>query len=349
MFDSKISIQYKNIKELKLYDKNPRKNKDSVPYVANSIRQFGFKVPVVVDKNNVVVCGHTRIYACKQLDITEVPCIIADDLTDEQIKAYRLADNKVGELSEWDFDLLGEELDGILDLDVSDFGFDLSGDETEEQPEEEKENARLATNKAYNLDHFDRERTDGRYQMPTIEPVDYKPDDLVGFNYARTREDKNVGIHFFLDDYQFERIWNMPEKNLSIIREYDCMLTPDFSLYLDMPIAMKIWNVYRSRLIGQMAQDSGIIVIPTVQWAEPETFDFCFDGLPRKATLAISTIGVKTDPHALEIWQTGTKEMIKRLTPKRILIYGGKLDFDYGDIELVYYENHVTERMIGND
>ena len=124
------------IDEVRPYEKNPRKNYGAVKYVKESIRQFGFKVPIVIDSNRVVVCGHTRLLAAKSLGMTEVPCIMADDLTDDQVKAFRLADNKVGEFAEWDMDLLGDELDAIADasdIDMGDFGFDLS--ETEEENE----------------------------------------------------------------------------------------------------------------------------------------------------------------------------------------------------------------------
>ena len=124
-----MDIVEKGINDIKPYEKNPRKNDSAVEAVANSISQFGFKVPVVIDKDNVIVCGHTRYKAAKKLGLKTVPCVIADDLTDEQIKAYRLADNKVSELAEWDIDLLGEELDGIFDIDMSDFGFDLTEEE----------------------------------------------------------------------------------------------------------------------------------------------------------------------------------------------------------------------------
>lgn len=120
-----MQIVDKNIEELIPYAKNPRKNDEAVEAVANSIKEFGFKVPIVIDGENNVVCGHTRLKAAKKLKMDIVPCVIADDLTEEQIKAFRLADNKVGELAEWDFDLLGEELDGIFDIDMSGFGFDL--------------------------------------------------------------------------------------------------------------------------------------------------------------------------------------------------------------------------------
>lgn len=118
-----MNVINKNINEIKPYERNPRNNNEAVKYVANSIKEFGFKVPLVIDKNGTIIAGHTRYKACKQLGINEIPCIIADDLTEEQIKAFRLADNKVGEIAEWDFDMLDLELDDI-ELDMTDFGFE---------------------------------------------------------------------------------------------------------------------------------------------------------------------------------------------------------------------------------
>ena len=332
-----------NIKDIKPYEKNPRKNDEAVKYVAESIKQFGFKVPIVIDKNNVIVAGHTRHKAAKELGLQKVPCIIADDLTEEQIKAFRLADNKVSEAAEWDFELLSEELDDLIDFDMSDFGFEIPEDE--EDQEEPKHNERERTDNAYNLDEYDGDNVEGFYQMPVIEPCSYIPKDLIGFNYALTSNSKESGIHFYVDDYQFERVWNQPQFYLDKLAEFDCMLTPDFSLYKEMPIAMKIWNTYRSRLIGQMAQRLGIVVIPTVSWCEEDTFEFCFDGLPKRSTLSISTIGVKKDDYNFSLWKAGVDEMIKRLQPRTLLIYGGKVDYDFGNIKTVYFENKVTERM----
>jgi ParB family transcriptional regulator, chromosome partitioning protein len=135
-----MNIQNKKISELIPYENNPRINDKAVEYVKNSIAEFGFKVPIVIDKNNVIVCGHTRWKASKELGLKEVPCIIADDLSDEQIKAFRLADNKVSEIAEWDLELLDNELSEI-DLDMEQFGFELSDDEPlfEEEENEEKE------------------------------------------------------------------------------------------------------------------------------------------------------------------------------------------------------------------
>ena len=120
-----LQLIYKDLKDIKQYENNPRKNDDAVKYVAESIKEFGFKVPIVIDKEGVIVAGHTRWKAAKSLNIKEVPCIIADDLTEQQIKAYRLADNKVSEFAEWDFNILNLELDELLDFDMSTFGFDI--------------------------------------------------------------------------------------------------------------------------------------------------------------------------------------------------------------------------------
>lgn len=338
-----MEIQEKKIKELIPYEKNPRKNDAAVEYVANSIKEFGFKVPIVIDKNGVIVCGHTRYKAAQRLRLKTVPCIIADDLNDEQIKAFRLADNKVSEKSEWDFDLLYEELDGIFDIDMEEFDFDLP--EEQETPDEPKESHREATYKKYNLELVDGTRLDGFYQMPIIHKEDFIPEDLIGFNYMLTSKDKNVGIHCFVDDYQFERLWTSPQEYVEKIAEYDCFLSPDFSLYMDMPMAMKIWNIYRSRLIGQFLQDCGVCVIPTISWAEPETFSFCFAGIEKGSVVAVSTIGVKREEASFHIWKTGMDEMIRVLEPAAILVYGGEVEYDYKGIKAVYYGNHVTEQM----
>lgn len=138
-----MNIVVKKIEDIKPYEKNPRRNDEAVKYVANSIKEFGFKVPIVIDKNNTIVCGHTRYKASKKLKLKEVPCIIADDLTDEQIKAYRLADNKVSEQAEWDMTLLGEELLDIEDLDMGDFGFELFDEDIEDVEEDNPYTTRI--------------------------------------------------------------------------------------------------------------------------------------------------------------------------------------------------------------
>lgn len=341
-----MEIESIRIEDIKPYENNPRLNDSAVEGVKESIKQFGFKIPMVIDKDNVIVCGHTRYKASKQLGLKYIPCIRADDLTDEQIKAFRIADNKVSEVAEWDIDKLSIELEDIS-LDMSSFGIDLdalSPVDIQEDDDGYYGDERERTNKEYNLDLIDYDNlTDDFWQMPIIKNNNYIPDDLIGFNYAKTCKERNCGVHFYVDDYQFERVWNCPERYVELLWEYDCVLSPDFSLYLDMPMPMKIWNIYRSRQIGAFFQSRGIKVIPTISWAEPETYEFCFQGIPKGSIVSVSTIGVKEKKTALDIWNAGMREMIKRIEPCAIVVYGGKLDFDYGDIKVVYFENKVTE------
>ena len=119
-----MNIKNLSLNDIKPYDNNPRENENAVENVMNSIREYGFKVPLVVDKNLVIVTGHTRYEASLRLGLEEVPCIIADDLTDEQIKAYRIADNKVAEYSDWDYDKLFVEL---KELEQQAYEIDLTG------------------------------------------------------------------------------------------------------------------------------------------------------------------------------------------------------------------------------
>lgn len=132
MNKKEINIVYKDIEELIPYVNNPRDNSGAVDAVASSIKNFGFKVPIVVDRGNEIVTGHTRLLAAKKLGMKKVPVIVADDLTQNEVKAFRLADNKVGELAQWDLEALENELGGVEGIDMTQFGFD----ELEELAEE---------------------------------------------------------------------------------------------------------------------------------------------------------------------------------------------------------------------
>lgn len=154
-----MQIVNRQIDSIKPYDKNPRKNDKAVKYVAESIKEFGFKVPIVIDTDGVIVAGHTRHKAAKKLKLKEVPCIIADDLTEEQVKAFRLADNKVAESAEWDFELLDEELDDILDIDMEVFGFfeasDIDWEKVQELDEKTYEEPKKDMLKCPHCNHVD--------------------------------------------------------------------------------------------------------------------------------------------------------------------------------------------------
>lgn len=368
-----MNIETIKTSRVKPYKDNPRLNDGAVVPVMNSIKRFGFQQPIVLDGDGVVIVGHTRLEAAKRLGLESVPCVIAKELSPAQAKAYRLADNKVGELARWDLDKLGLELGGVpLEFNMKDFGFDFEGFaqkalEAPLEPEEVKGvqdhsqevqggtegllggyygDARERTALIYRLWDFDEGRSDGKYQMPTLTAETYVPrNGFIGFNYLLSTLEKDKGVHFYIDDYQFERIWVNPPKYIERIAEHDCAMTPDFSLYLNMPTAMKIWNIYRSRLIGQLMQDAGIRVIPTLSWAEPESFEYCFDGIEPGGTVSVSTIGVKRGEEATKIWTAGMDEAMRRLRPSAVVIYGGDIGYDFGEgVEVVYVVNEVAQR-----
>lgn len=118
-----MEVKLVKIAEIKPYDRNPRNNDGAIDAVAASIKEFGWQQPIVVDRDGVIVAGHTRYKAAQKLKCKEVPVVVAENLTDEQVKAYRLADNKTGELAGWDFSALEEELAGLSEIDMSQFGF----------------------------------------------------------------------------------------------------------------------------------------------------------------------------------------------------------------------------------
>lgn len=325
------------------YQNNAKEHSEKqIKKLAESIREFGFISPVLVDGDYNVIAGHGRLMAARMIGMHKIPCVFIEGLSEDQRRAYILADNRLAEFGKWDMDLVGAELadlDGI-DFDISSLEFpDIDFDDGGYYGDE-----RERTNDAYNLGiAHDTDMSEDFWQMPIIKNDGIIPERLIGFNYAKSSKDKATGIHFFIDDYQFERVWNAPQKYIDILKVYDCILSPDFSLYMDMPMPMKIWNVYRSRQIGAYYQGCGLKVVPTISWAEPETFCFCFEGIPAGSIVAISTIGVKEHKESLEVWKSGVDEMLKRIEPQTVLIYGGRLDYEF-PCDVVYYDNEVLKR-----
>lgn len=127
-----MEVKLLRIEDITPYENNPRQNDEAVEPVMHSIREFGFKVPVVVDRDRIIVAGHTRYKAAVKMGLKEIPCIVAEDLDDEKVRAFRLADNKTAELSRWDEDLLQKELAQILDIDMGKFGFEDEGDQVDD-------------------------------------------------------------------------------------------------------------------------------------------------------------------------------------------------------------------------
>lgn len=180
----------------------------------------------------------------------------------------------------------------------------------------------------------------GKYQIPEIAPV-YECDvsNWIGFNYIKqyeTKKDCTMGVHFFVVDYQFERVWNIPDKYLTYLSRYNCVLSPDFSLYTDFPLAVQIWNHYRKHWLAAYWQERGITVIPSISWSDENSFEWCFDGEPKNSVVAVSDVGCKKSKEAQEAFNLGYNEMLRRLNPSKILLYTHSFNGEYdGNVKFI--------------
>ena len=337
-----LKIVWMPIREVKPYEKNAKKHpKDQVEKIAQSLQTFGWKQPLVVDRNNVIVVGHGRYMGAKKLGLDRVPCVRAVDLTEAEIRAYRLADNKVAE-SDWNDDLLNVELGDILDIDMTDFGFDLPG-----EPEEETESdlrSSLTKNVFENQERM-QFTTDNWYGIPEMAPTQTWGDKLLRFCDVGDVDDLSEYIvHFYYDDFKFIQAWRDPDRYVERLRKFKAVISPDFSLYTDFPRALQILSCYRRQWCGAYWQSLGLDVIPDVVWGDEESYSFCFEGIPKHSVVAVSSVGVSNDRDwngsAGEMFRKGYDEMLKRLEPTKVIFYGTLLDGLGGDIIRVpsFYE-----------
>ena len=164
----------------------------------------------------------------------------------------------------------------------------------------------------------------GEYGIPQIEPVTYEGGcDWIGFNYAKTcKEPEKKGVHFFLDDYQFNRLWTDIDRYIPLLQRFRYVMSPDFSTYTDFP---KTIQIYKHR-VGAYLQEAGIQVIPTISWSTPDSFDWCFDGEPEGGTVAVSSVGVMNSKEKKTLFLAGYEEMVRRLHPETIIFYGSVPD-----------------------
>ena len=181
--------------------------------------------------------------------------------------------------------------------------------------------------------------SDDGWEMPIIHKEDVNVEGLIGFNYAKTKSDKNKYVHFFLDDYQFERVWTEPDRYINTFNKFGGILTPDFSCYLDMNRNQQIYNVYRSRLLGAYFQTRKIKVIPTITWGEADTWDFCFSGVEKGTSVAVSTVGVARRPFSRHLFNRGIDEMIRRIKPSCVYVHGTNIGTEFGDTKVIFFEN----------
>jgi len=177
--------------------------------------------------------------------------------------------------------------------------------------------------------------SDNVWGIPTLPAASLVPARLVAYNsrtecaaVARqstpdgTPADPVAAVHFFLDDYRFETVWSKPERGLSRCRSVGAALTPDFSLWTDMPLVMQMWQTYRSRWCGAWLLTHGVQVVPTISWSTEQSYAFAFAGITRGSVVAVSTVGTQRDPDARVLFTAGFGEMVRRIRPATVLVYG---------------------------
>lgn len=177
----------------------------------------------------------------------------------------------------------------------------------------------------------------GEYDIPQLKPVDgLDVENWISFNYARgCEEPQRHGVHFFIDDYQFNRVWTNPDTYMTMLAKFQAVCTPDFSTYTDFPKAVQIYNHYRKHWLGAYWQMHGVYVIPTISWSDADSFSWCFDGEPVGGVVAVSSVGTQVNKQAQQLFLDGYREMMDRLQPSRVIMYGSVPDGCEGSIVAV--------------
>lgn len=189
---------------------------------------------------------------------------------------------------------------------------------------------------------------DGEYDIPMLLPthIDNLEDIPVqGFNFAlKEKNPKNIGVHFFLHDYQFERVWNYPDRYLPVLSKFAFVLSPDFSPYSDSPKAIQIYNVYRNRWCARYWQEYGINVIPTITWADDDSLAYCLRGVPKHSTIAISTMG----EGRWAKWQSlrrNWNQIMSTLEPDTVLLYGKNIINEFQLTGNIVYKRLISSKV----
>lgn len=163
----------------------------------------------------------------------------------------------------------------------------------------------------------------GLYGIPEIKPEKWEPTEFIGFNEANTCTNRSsVGVHFYLDDYLFDRIWNRLGRFSTMLSEFKAVLSPDWSLFRDWPMAVQIWNQYKKHYVGAYLQDMGVKVYPSINWSDARSTRWCFDGEPVGGCVAVSSVGTQMSADTKKFFMYGYCAMIERLQPETILFWG---------------------------
>lgn len=311
------------------YERNARDNKKAVRPVAESIKAYGLRGTIGLRsrENPVIVYGHTRVEACKSLGWTEIPdekIDWCDDLTDEEVDEFRIADNKTGDIATYNRAMLREEVRRLTNFDTKKFGFEFKSKHLEYGHE------RWKNNNGWNLDLVSRADCAGELELPPLLPVDVEPDDFISFNFCKSAKEFDCGVHFCIDDYQFNRVWNSPKQYVDLLKQFQCVVTPDFSVYDDMPYPMRLWGIYKALAIGLYWQREGMKVVPNITANDMDFLELVLPYYPKGGTIFFSTMGVTRDKGMAKIARKEMERTEQVLEPSRVLLFGDPLGYEWG-------------------
>lgn len=330
-----LKIEYVDKTALKAYRNNAKKHTTAqIEQIKASIREFGFNDPIALWRDNEIIEGHGRLLAVMEMpEITEVPVIRLDDLSDEQRKAYTLIHNKLTMNTGFDVEMLNEEIGSIESIDMSLFDLEI------ELPDA-KFDVDISPSLRYNA--FENQEkmqfaSANYYGIPDMQPTN-----TVGNKFLRFADWKDIEnydeyiAHFYYDDYKFMQAWRNPDKYIDRLSKFKAIISPDFSLYTDFPRALQILSCYRRQWCGAYWQSLGLDVIPDVVWGDEESFSYCFEGIPKGGTVAVSSVGVTRDGDWNgkngSMFKAGYDEMMRRIQPTTVLYYGDLIDGLEGNI-----------------
>jgi hypothetical protein len=390
-----MKIEWIAIEQVLPYGNNPRRNEKAVDAVASSIKQFGWRQPIVVDKERVIIVGHTRWLAAQKLGMEKVPILVANDLRPDQVKAYRLADNKTNEIAEWDVGMLSQELRELSEAGWGDLGnlafsaMELDSllsplaEETytperptvasaaeqqlgEREYEDEEDPGELHPEKPQR-NYIEEEIEDDEEPLPEDNSIltyredaifpsknrwgfpdllehmlwdgdikgvhalegDISPTRLVHWGTMGFDERmKDHVIAFYAEDERFESaVWDKAVQfldKLKVVRPA-ALIQPDFSVWRDDPPAVQIWNTYRSRWCARYWQEAGWKLIPNISFADEQTWEWIFDGIPKQIPCA--AVQARTSggsDKAKQLFLRGIRKFCERIQVGKVFVYGGE-------------------------
>lgn len=332
---NELKVEYVPIESIKPYEGNAKKHpRKQIEQIKESIKDLGMNDPIGI-KGDIIVEGHGRYTALKELGWKEVPIIRLDHMNDEQMRTYVHVHNQLTMNSGFDLKKLKMEVEKITKFDLSKYGIDIKAQkfDFEKMHGEYKADTLFRVANIQNLEKAQYPGV-GPYDIPIIKPVYELPPIREWIRFKDVLSDsapEGKAVHFFIDDYQFERLWKNPEYYIDKLKRYACVASPDFSPYGDMPMALQIYNHYRKHWVAAYMQHHGVTVIPTIRASsDPRSKRWFLDGEPEGGIVIVSSMWEGKEEIA-DGSKMSLRLMNAKLKPKKVFVYGKPAPgFEYG-------------------